>query len=332
MLRSIRYGEADRILHLYTPDLGRIGAIAKGVRARGAGSAGGWSRASRSPRPAPGAQRSDDRHRRRHHRLPRAAARARARARRGVRACDAVNRLFGDGRAPSAASTTCSATSSGCSTASPSRGEPRPNQLAFRLKLLVAAGFAPQLGLVRVVRRGARTSVGFSRRRGRRRLRRLRGGPFPFGEEAHAFMTGRSAAAGRGARRRGAGAAPGRARDHRDARAPRGRAPARRGRRRALRGGTCRTRSGAATMGFGHRRTQAVSQSDRGARRVGGGGLSPLATRSYPARRAVPRRTAGCARRSSAIATGSCTARRSGGSSTRRRSSSRPRATTTARG
>ena len=32
VLRSLRYGEADRILHLYTPDRGRIGAIAKGVR------------------------------------------------------------------------------------------------------------------------------------------------------------------------------------------------------------------------------------------------------------------------------------------------------------
>src|SRR3954449_1420065 len=32
MLRSIRYAEADRILHLYTADRGRIGAIAKGVR------------------------------------------------------------------------------------------------------------------------------------------------------------------------------------------------------------------------------------------------------------------------------------------------------------
>jgi len=32
VLRSIRYGEADRILHLYTPDRGRVGAIAKGVR------------------------------------------------------------------------------------------------------------------------------------------------------------------------------------------------------------------------------------------------------------------------------------------------------------
>src|ERR1700761_5514122 len=32
VLRSIRYGEADRILHLYTPELGRVGAIAKGAR------------------------------------------------------------------------------------------------------------------------------------------------------------------------------------------------------------------------------------------------------------------------------------------------------------
>lgn len=32
VLRSIRFGEADRILHLYTPDHGRVGAIAKGAR------------------------------------------------------------------------------------------------------------------------------------------------------------------------------------------------------------------------------------------------------------------------------------------------------------
>ena len=32
ILSSIRYAEADRILHLYTADRGRIGAIAKGVR------------------------------------------------------------------------------------------------------------------------------------------------------------------------------------------------------------------------------------------------------------------------------------------------------------
>ena len=32
VLRSIRFGEADRVLHLYTLDRGRVGAIAKGVR------------------------------------------------------------------------------------------------------------------------------------------------------------------------------------------------------------------------------------------------------------------------------------------------------------
>jgi DNA repair protein RecO (recombination protein O) len=32
VLRSLRYGEADRILHLFTKDRGRVGAIAKGAR------------------------------------------------------------------------------------------------------------------------------------------------------------------------------------------------------------------------------------------------------------------------------------------------------------
>jgi DNA repair protein RecO (recombination protein O) len=32
VLRSLRLGEADRVLHLYTLDRGRIGAVAKGVR------------------------------------------------------------------------------------------------------------------------------------------------------------------------------------------------------------------------------------------------------------------------------------------------------------
>src|SRR5205823_298288 len=31
-LRSFRLGEADRVLHLYTLDRGRVGAVAKGVR------------------------------------------------------------------------------------------------------------------------------------------------------------------------------------------------------------------------------------------------------------------------------------------------------------
>jgi DNA repair protein RecO (recombination protein O) len=32
VLRSFRYGEADRVLHVYTADRGRVGAVAKGVR------------------------------------------------------------------------------------------------------------------------------------------------------------------------------------------------------------------------------------------------------------------------------------------------------------
>src|SRR3954453_23840292 len=32
VLRSLRLGEADRILHLYTLDRGRVGAVAKGIR------------------------------------------------------------------------------------------------------------------------------------------------------------------------------------------------------------------------------------------------------------------------------------------------------------
>src|SRR5450432_2760191 len=32
VLRSIRFGEADRVLHIYTAERGRVNAIAKGVR------------------------------------------------------------------------------------------------------------------------------------------------------------------------------------------------------------------------------------------------------------------------------------------------------------
>src|SRR5882757_7138580 len=32
VLRSFRFGEADRVLHLYTAERGRVGAVAKGIR------------------------------------------------------------------------------------------------------------------------------------------------------------------------------------------------------------------------------------------------------------------------------------------------------------
>ena len=83
VLRSIRYGEADRILHLYTPMRGRVGAIAKGVRrsrSRFGGRLEPFFRLDLGPargpqRPAHGDERRDRR------RLP-APARGRRRARR----------------------------------------------------------------------------------------------------------------------------------------------------------------------------------------------------------------------------------------------------------
>src|SRR3954469_2018604 len=101
VLRSIRYGEADRILHLYSLDHGRLGAIAKGVRrgeaavrAAGRYSEGGaagevaarrGARAvrAREPDPAAGARRPLHRDRGRHRARAPGAARAALVARTG---------------------------------------------------------------------------------------------------------------------------------------------------------------------------------------------------------------------------------------------------------
>ena len=45
---SLRLGEADRVLHLYTPSRGRVGAVAKGVRRSARASEGGSSRSATS--------------------------------------------------------------------------------------------------------------------------------------------------------------------------------------------------------------------------------------------------------------------------------------------
>ena len=96
MLRSIRYGEADRILHLYTPRHGRVGAIAKGARrARSRFGARLEPFMQIAADAARGAWRAPHGHRRRHGRC---AARASGTAPRALdaaaRACDAVARLF----------------------------------------------------------------------------------------------------------------------------------------------------------------------------------------------------------------------------------------------
>ncbi|HEU4979105.1 MAG TPA: DNA repair protein RecO, partial [Solirubrobacteraceae bacterium] len=145
VLRSIRYGEADRILHLYTPYRGRIGAIAKGVR-RAKSRFGG--------RLEPFFRLNLVLHEGRSELLTVTGAEtvaAYARLREdgraldaAARACDAVARLFETGEAhPDVFNLLCNELA--LLDAEPAAATPS-NQLAFRLKLLLAAGLAPALG------------------------------------------------------------------------------------------------------------------------------------------------------------------------------------------
>jgi len=188
VLRSLRYGEADRILHLYTPELGRVGAIAKGVR-RARSRFGGrlepctrvalvLHRGRGDLMTVTGADTIAPHRRLREHAGALDAA---------VRACDAVNRLFGDGEPhPPAYHLLCNELAlldrdPGAATWA--------NQLAFRLKLLVAAGLAPQLGSCTACGE-AEHLVGFSGAAGGVVCSACEAGSFPLSEEAHAFMTG----------------------------------------------------------------------------------------------------------------------------------------------
>jgi|SRR5579884_1001661 len=145
VLRSIRYGEADRILHLYTPELGRLSAIAKGARR---------ARSRFGARLEPFFQIAAILHEGRgelftvtgaetidaHAGLRESAAALDAAA----RACDAVSRLFETGEAhPEVFALLANQLS--LLSHEPAATQPGAG-LAFRLKLLLAAGIAPQLG------------------------------------------------------------------------------------------------------------------------------------------------------------------------------------------
>jgi DNA repair protein RecO (recombination protein O) len=144
VLRSMRYGEADRILHVYTPDRGRLSAIAKGVR-RAKSRFGGRLEPYFRLRLVLYQGRSDL--------LTVTSAETVAGHRRlrehgaaldgAARACDAVARLFDDGE-PHGGVYNLLANQLALLDAEPARAT-RGNALAFRLKLLLAAGFAPQL-------------------------------------------------------------------------------------------------------------------------------------------------------------------------------------------
>src|SRR5205807_6002068 len=139
VLRSIRYGEADRILHLYTPHRGRVGAIAKGVR-RSRSRFGGRLEPFFRLRlllhegrgellTVTGAETVD----------PHARLRADAGALdAAARACDAVGRLFETGEPhPQVFHLLCRELA--LLDADPALAG-RANALAFRLQLLLAAG------------------------------------------------------------------------------------------------------------------------------------------------------------------------------------------------
>jgi DNA repair protein RecO (recombination protein O) len=188
VLRSLRYGEADRILHVYTSDRGRLSAIAKGVRRSRSRFGGRLEQFSHvalvlhegrsdlltvtgadSVRP--------------HARLRTDGAAIDAAA----RACDAVGRLF-ETTEPHPEVFHLLLNELALLDADPANAT-HANQLAFRMKLLLAAGLAPQLGACATC--GEREHLsGFSGAAGGVVCASCEGGAFPLGEEAHGFMVG----------------------------------------------------------------------------------------------------------------------------------------------
>jgi DNA repair protein RecO (recombination protein O) len=144
VLRSIRYGEGDRVLHLYTPRRGRLSAIAKGARkarSRFGGRLEPFFRLDLVLYEGRGDMLTVTS-------AETSAAHARLRADgraldAAARACDAVARLFEQGD-PNPATYHLLANELALLDAAPARGG-AANQLAFRLKLLLAAGLAPHL-------------------------------------------------------------------------------------------------------------------------------------------------------------------------------------------
>jgi DNA repair protein RecO (recombination protein O) len=186
VLRSLRYGEADRILHLYTPDRGRVSAIAKGVR-RARSRFGGRLEPffhlqlvlyeGRSELLTVTSAETVAAH----PRLREDAAALDGAA----RACEAVARVFDDGD-PHAGVFHLLANELALLDREPGRAG-RANALAFRLKLLLAAGFAPQLAACASC--GEREHLsGFSGAAGGVVCAACEASAFPLDQEAHDFL------------------------------------------------------------------------------------------------------------------------------------------------
>jgi DNA repair protein RecO (recombination protein O) len=186
VLRSIRYGEADRILHLYTPGLGRVGAIAKGAR-RARSRFGARLEPFMHVRAVLHQGRSDlltvtavdtvavHRALREHGAALDAAARA----------CDAVARLF-ETAEPHPEVFWLLLNTLGLLDAD--RAHARAGLgLAFRLKLLLAAGIVPQLAACAVCGETEHLR-GFSGAAGGVVCTACEAGSFPLSEEAYRFL------------------------------------------------------------------------------------------------------------------------------------------------
>ena len=188
VLRGIRYGEADRILHLYTPERGRVSAIAKGVRrakSRFGGRLEPFFRLNlvlyqgRSDLlTVTSAETVAGHPRLREHGASLDGA---------ARACDAVSRMFGEG-GPHAGVYHLLANQLALLDREPVRAT-RANALAFRLKLLLAAGFAPHLASCASCGEPEHL-VGFSGAAGGVVCGACEAGSFALSQEGHDFLVG----------------------------------------------------------------------------------------------------------------------------------------------
>ena len=186
VLRSIRYGEADRILHLYTPRHGRVGAIARGAR-RARSRFGARLEPFFHIRTVLHEGRGDlytvtgvdtvSAHAalRDHSSTLDAAARA----------CDAVARLF-ETSDPHPEVFALLVNELGLLSSDPAHARPA-NGLAFRMKLLLAAGILPQLGTCASCGEQDHLS-GFSAAAGGVVCNSCEAAAFPLGEESYRFL------------------------------------------------------------------------------------------------------------------------------------------------
>src|SRR5688572_22449069 len=199
VLRSIRYGEADRVLHLYTAARGRIGAIAKGSRrprSRFGGRLEPFFRLDLVLHEGRGELATvTGAHTVAAHAYLRESGPALGAA---ARACDSVLRLLDSNEPnPAAYNLLCRYLALLDGDESPSGRSPvipeidgaagHATALAFRLKLALAAGFSPELGSC--ARCGEADGLtGFSADAGGVVCAACERGSFELSEEAHSFM------------------------------------------------------------------------------------------------------------------------------------------------